>query len=255
MQVFVQLNLNLSAVIAYANVFITAEINGCFRCYLICCTAFSRKLPAFIGICSCFFQLAYVYSVGIFNTCFNIDNLTFSTFTAYRYRITSVSNAAKAQSNSAFTSNLGIMTKSSTVINRCLGYFISRAENNVILTAYLVIITDNLVAVCDNFIFAADYGNVRCVGNSIFITIYKVILGSLFCGTGYFILYACKLGVCSVVSLVAAADCHYGAACIFAGLHSFNSLLLCFRNRNIIPIGVNTDLFNRVGNLVAGTPD
>ena len=209
--------------------------------------------------CFCFyvFQLAYVYSVGIFNACFNIDNLTVSASAAYGYCISSVSYAAGTQSNTAFTGNLCIMTENNSIINSCFGYFISisRAEDNIIFTAYLVIITDNLVTVCGNFIFASDYGNIRCVGNSIFITIYKVILGSLFCGTGYFILYACKLGICSVISLVAAADCHYRTACIFARLHGFNSFLLCFRNGNIIPVGVNTDIFNRVGNFVAGTPN
>ena len=132
---------------------------------------------------------------------------------------------------------------------------ISRAENNVILTAYLVIITDNLVAVCGNFIFTADYSNIRCFGNSVLITVYKVILGSLSFSTGYFIFYAGQLGVFSVISLVAAADCHYRTTCIIAGLHGFNSLLLCFRNRHIIPVSVNADFFNRVGNFVAGTPD
>ena len=147
------------------------------------------------------------------------------------------------------------MTENNSVINSCFGYFISRAENNVILTAYPVIITDNLVAVCGNFIFNTDYSNIRCIGNSVLITVYKVILGSLSFSTGYFVLYTGQLGIFSVISLVAAADCHYRTACIFAGLHSFNCFFLCIRNRNIIPIGVNTDIFNRIGNLVACTPD
>ena len=108
-------------ILMIAGILFTAEINGCFRCYLIFCAAFSRKLPAFIGICSCFFQLAYVYSVGIFNTCFNIDNLTFSTNAAYRYSISSVSYAACTQSNTAFTGNLCIMTENNSVINSCFG--------------------------------------------------------------------------------------------------------------------------------------
>ena len=68
-----------------------------------------------------------------------------------------------------------------------------------------MIITDNLVAVCGNFIFNTDYSNVRCFGNSILVTVYKVILCNLIFSTGYFILYACKLGIFSVISLVAAA--------------------------------------------------
>ena len=70
-QVFVQLNLNLSAVIAYANVLIAAEINivtgfyiGCFGC----CTI-SRQIPACISSVAYFFQLAYIYCVSIGSTC------------------------------------------------------------------------------------------------------------------------------------------------------------------------------------------
>ena len=73
--------------------------------------------------CFCFyiFQLAYVYCVGIFSAFCYIDNLTFSASAAYGYCISSVSYAACAQSNAAFTGNLCIITKSNTVINSCLG--------------------------------------------------------------------------------------------------------------------------------------
>ena len=108
-------------ILMIAGILFTAEINGCFRCYLICCASFSGKLPAFIGICSCFLQLAYVYCVGIFSAFCYIDNLTFSTFTAYGYRISSVSYAACTQSNTAFTGNLCIMTENNSVINSCFG--------------------------------------------------------------------------------------------------------------------------------------
>ena len=242
-------------ILMIAGILFTAEINGCFRCYLICCTAFSGKLPAFIGICSCFLQLAYVYCIGICFACCYIDNLTVSVFAAYGYCISSVSYAAGTQSNTAFAGNLCIMTENNSVINSCFGYFISRAENNVILTAYFLIITDNLVAVCGNFIFFTDYSNIRCIFNSILITVNKVILCSLSFSTGYLVLYTSQLGVFSVISLVAAADCHYRTTCIFAGLHSFNCFLLCISYRNIIPVGVNADFFNGVGNFVAGTPD
>ena len=73
-QVFIQLNAYSSAVIAYADVLITAEINivtgfyiGCFGCYTIC-----GKIPAFISVSGSFFyflQLAYVYSIIIINAC------------------------------------------------------------------------------------------------------------------------------------------------------------------------------------------
>ena len=153
----------------------------------------------------CFFvyllQLCNVNSICIFSTCSYVSNLAGISATAYRNstasclpnvirsitifniisftgcRIvtylasSSVSYAASTQSNTAFTGNLCIMTENNSVINSCFGYFISRAENNVILTAYLVIITDNLVAVCGNFIFNTDYSNIRCIFNSILITV------------------------------------------------------------------------------------
>ena len=121
--VFVQLNLNLSAVMAYADVLVAAEVNiiagfyvGCFGCNTV-----SRQIPTCISSVAYFFQLAYVYSVSIGSTCCYIDNLTFSTFTAYGYCISSVSYTAGTQSNSAFTGNFGIMTENNSVINSCFG--------------------------------------------------------------------------------------------------------------------------------------
>ena len=234
--VFVQLNLNLIAVMAYADVLVTAEVNSFAGCYFRCCIAVCGKVPALVCVicyfsnflqllfgcsltgsckaiissgciaksaygcssaihnntacfytaccyfaacpdsafaaadayksvriisfkinivlqsniiflatvfieafgysniiitignstvfeCFCFyiFQLAYVYCVGIFSAFCYIDNLTFSTFTAYGYRISSVSYTAGTQSNSAFTGNFGIMTENNSVINSCFG--------------------------------------------------------------------------------------------------------------------------------------
>ena len=76
--VFVQLNLNLSAVMAYADVLVAAEINiiarfniGCFGCNTI-----GSKVPAHVCSCTYCLQLAYVYSIGISNTCSYTGNLT-----------------------------------------------------------------------------------------------------------------------------------------------------------------------------------
>ena len=243
-----------SNIIFQSNLILHMTICSFFRGYSNISTISNNT----VLFCFCFyiFQLAYVYSISIFSTCCYIDNLTVSVSSAYGYCISSVSYAAGTQSNTACIGNFGIMTENNSVTNSCFGYFISRAENNVILTAYLVIITDNLVAVCGNFIFNTDYSNIRCIGNSVLITVNKVILCSLSFSTGYFILYAGQLGVFSVISLVAAADCHYRTTCIFAGLHSFNCFLLCSSNRKLIPaIIININAFNRVGNFVAGTPD
>ena len=69
-QVFVQLNFNLSLVMAYADVLVAVEINNFAGSYIGCfgCNTVGGKIPAFICICSYlsdFFQLAYVYSISI----------------------------------------------------------------------------------------------------------------------------------------------------------------------------------------------
>ena len=121
--VFVQLNLNLSAVMAYADVLVTSEVNiiagfyvGCFGSKTV-----GRQVPACISSVAYFLQLAYVYSVSIGFACCYIDNLTVSASAAYGYCISSVSYTAGTQSNSAFTGNFGIMTENNSVINSCFG--------------------------------------------------------------------------------------------------------------------------------------
>ena len=47
--VFVQLNLNLSAVMAYADVLVTAEVNSCIRCNFRCFATVSGKIPTLVG--------------------------------------------------------------------------------------------------------------------------------------------------------------------------------------------------------------
>ena len=73
-QILVQLSLNLSTVIAYADILIAAEIHIFTGCYINSGSSntVSGKIPAFICICSYlfdFFQLAYIYSISIINTC------------------------------------------------------------------------------------------------------------------------------------------------------------------------------------------
>ena len=74
--VFVQLNLNLSAVMAYADVLVTAEVNSCIRCNFRCFATVSGKIPTLVGSFFYSVQLAYVYCVGIGFACFYIGNLT-----------------------------------------------------------------------------------------------------------------------------------------------------------------------------------
>ena len=130
-KVSVQVNLNTGSILvfflAYGNIFIaTAEVNSStgFNISRAGDCILGGKIPAFVCICSnlfYFFQLAYVYCVGIISTCCNIGNLTFSVSAAYGYCISSVSYAAGTQSNTAFTGNFGIMTENNSVINSCFG--------------------------------------------------------------------------------------------------------------------------------------
>ena len=98
--VFVQLN-NLSAVMAYADVLVTAEVNVLAGFYVGCfgCNTVGRQIPTCISSVAYFFQLAYVYSVSISRTCCYVGDLTSNFFTLYRtaYRYsTSVGFPSKA---------------------------------------------------------------------------------------------------------------------------------------------------------------
>ena len=69
--VFVQLNLNLSAVMAYADVLVAAEVNiiagfyvGCFGCNTV-----GSKIPALVSSCTYCIQLTYVYCILVVNAC------------------------------------------------------------------------------------------------------------------------------------------------------------------------------------------
>ena len=75
--VFVQLNLNLSAVMAYADVLVTAEVNIIVGFYVGCfgCNTVGRQIPTCISSVAYFLQLAYVYSVSIGFACCYTGNL------------------------------------------------------------------------------------------------------------------------------------------------------------------------------------
>ena len=99
-QILVQLNFNLSAVMAYADVLVAAEINitagfyvGCFGCNTV-----GGQVPAFICICSYlsdFFQLAYIYSIIIINAFSYVGNyfiISIQTFSG-NISFTAIANA------------------------------------------------------------------------------------------------------------------------------------------------------------------
>ena len=69
--VFVQLNLNLSAVMAYADVLVAAEINNITGFYIGCfgCNTVGSKIPAHVSSCTYCLQLTYVYCIIVVNAC------------------------------------------------------------------------------------------------------------------------------------------------------------------------------------------
>ena len=69
--VFVQLNLNLSAVMAYADVLVAAEINKITGFYIGCfgCNTVGSEVPAHVSSCTYCLQLTYVYCIIIVNAC------------------------------------------------------------------------------------------------------------------------------------------------------------------------------------------
>ena len=105
---------------AYADVLVTSEVNiiagfyvGCFGSKTV-----GSQVPACISSVAYFFQLAYVYCVGIFSACCYIDNLTVSASAAYGYCISSVSYTAGTQSNSAFNRYRSTVADSNCITSR-----------------------------------------------------------------------------------------------------------------------------------------
>ena len=75
--VFVQLYLNLSAVMFYADVLVAAEVNKITGFYIGCfgCNTIGGQVPTHVSSCTYCLQLAYVYSIGISSTCSYTMNL------------------------------------------------------------------------------------------------------------------------------------------------------------------------------------
>ena len=69
--VFVQLYLNLSAVMAYVDVLVTAEVNKITRFYIGCfgCNTVGSQVPTHVCSCTYCLQLTYVYCIIVVNAC------------------------------------------------------------------------------------------------------------------------------------------------------------------------------------------
>ena len=117
--VFVQLNLNLSAVMAYADVLVAAEINKITGFYIGCfgCNTVGSQVPAHVSSCTYCLQLTYVYSIGIMNACCNTGD---TAVIVYGYFIINGCSITKQGDSCAFTIGqfgcCAVQSKACTVI-------------------------------------------------------------------------------------------------------------------------------------------
>ena len=120
--VFVQLNLNFSTIMAYADVLVTAEVNiiagfyvGCFGCNTV-----GSQMPTCISSVAYLLQLCYVYCVSISRTCCYVGDLTSKSGTTYRYS-TAIGSPSKAvctfRSKSANNTGFSISKREGTNCN------------------------------------------------------------------------------------------------------------------------------------------
>ena len=117
--VFVQLNLNLSAVMAYADVLVAAEVNKITGFYIGCfgCNTVGSQVPAHVSSCTYCLQLTYVYSIGIMNACCNTGD---TAVIVYVYFIINGCSITKQGDSCAFTIGqfgcCAVQSKACTVI-------------------------------------------------------------------------------------------------------------------------------------------
>ena len=240
-KISVQVNLNKGSILvfflAYGNIFIaTAEVNSStgFNISRAGDCILGGKIPAFIGICSNlfdFFQLAYVYSVGIISTCCNIGNLTFSVSAAYGYCISSVSYAAYTQSNTAFSRYRSTTADSNSLISR----------NRIFMTE-----RNNIASVTD-FVLVTHYNGIRNIVQFIVRACHEYVMATLFLITDKLVVIADNGRISLFGNSVGTADNCYSTALLF----SENRIVA---EQNIKTFAcANIHIFIGIGNLIAGT--
>ena len=201
----------------YSNIIITIGNSTVFECF-----------------CFYIFQLAYVYCVGIFNTCCNIDNLTFSASAAYGYRISSVSYTANAQSNAAFCT-----------------YASTAADSNCIVSGNRIFMTKgNNIAYASDCVFVTHYNRIGNIVQFIVGTCHKYVMASLFLITDKLVVIADNGRISLFGNSVGTADYCYSTA-FFLSQCAIVTLanIVCFPNTYIhILIGISnlvSDTLNR----------
>ena len=202
LQLIFQLYFYISTIIAYFDIVVTAEVNilagfyvGCFGCNTV-----GRQIPTLVGSFFYSVQLAYVYSVSIGSTCCYIDNLTFSTFTAYGYCISSVSYTAGTQSNSAFCT-----------------YASTAADSNCIIGCNFILMTEgNNIAYASDYVFVAHYNRIGNIVQSIMGACHEYVMATLFLITGKLVVIADNGRISLFGNSVGTADYCYSTALLFS---------------------------------------
>ena len=118
-QILVQLNFNLSAVMAYADVLVAAEVNIIAGFYIGCfgCNTVGSKIPALVSSCTYCIQLTYVYCILVVNACSYACN---TAILVYSYFIVDGCGITKQGNSCAFTIGqfgcCAVQSKACTVI-------------------------------------------------------------------------------------------------------------------------------------------
>ena len=183
--------------------------------------------------CFCFyiFQLAYVYCVGICSACCYIDNLTVSASAAYGYCISSISYAANAQSNTAFSRYRSTVADSNCII-RCNCIFITEGNNIASVTDCVII---------------AHYKGIGNIGQCIVRACHEYVLATFFLITGKFVIIADNGRISLFGNSVGTAD-----YCNSTAFFSSKNRIITKQNFQTFT-GANIHILVGIGNSISGT--
>ena len=166
LQLIVQLYFYFSAVMAYADVLVTAEVNIIAGLYVGCvgCNTVGIQIPTCISSVAYFLQLCYVYCVSIFSTCCYVGNLASYAVTTHRYstfsslpgciRLTVSTIAKRVGSCACYTAN----AQGNTAFNR---YRSTVADSNCITSRNRILMTEgNNIASVTDCVIVAHYNRI-----------------------------------------------------------------------------------------------
>ena len=268
LQLIVQLYFYFSAVMAYADVLVTAEVNILAGFYVGCsgCNTVGRQIPTLVGSFFYSVQLAYVYCVGIGFACFYIGNLTcmvkgyatinygLSTIQYYRSTCT-ILHASSTIGNSK--SCIAIFQQQSSSVKANSFITIANGFDILQLIFQLYFYISTIIAYFDIVVAAEVNSCIRCNFSRGFVTVcrkvptlvssffYSVQLAAVYCFFGicrnFAVCYTGNLATFfndNIINLNLAIICKADAACAFtcAGDGSNACQSIFQRNANFITI-------------------